>query len=132
MPTGPESRAGPGNQFLTALPEVGREFVLASGRLRNYEPRERLVRVGEDATSLFILVSGRAAVRVTTPVGDSLTLAVIGPGDVFGEAGLFSARRARTATVQALDAVAARVLREQDVSRLRSEHDDANDFFLQL
>jgi CRP/FNR family cyclic AMP-dependent transcriptional regulator len=132
MQVGPQPPAGPPGRFLASLPEVGRDFVLGSGRLRSYEPRERLVRMGEEATSLFILESGRAAVRVTTPAGDNLTLAVLGPGDVFGEAGLFSARRERTATVQALDAVTARVLREQDVGRLRREHDDVNDFFLQL
>lgn len=129
---GSQSQAGSIGRFLASLPEVGREFVLASGRLRSYEPGERLVRVGEEATSLFIIESGRAAVRLATPTGDSLTLAVLGPGDVFGEAGLFGPRRERTATVQALDAVTARVLKEQDVGRLRREHEDANDFFLQL
>jgi CRP/FNR family transcriptional regulator, cyclic AMP receptor protein len=50
---------------------------------------------------LHLVVEGRYAVRVTSPAGDPLLLAVVGPGDSFGELALVAAGR-RGATVQAL------------------------------
>jgi CRP-like cAMP-binding protein len=97
-----------------------------------FERRERVVRRGEEAASLFIVESGRVAASLGTPDGENLTLSVLGPGDVFGEVGTFGGRQVRTATVVALGPVAARVVRRDVLDALREHHPEINEFLLQL
>ncbi|WP_375425864.1 Crp/Fnr family transcriptional regulator [uncultured Friedmanniella sp.] len=118
--------------LLAALPPQGRDAVLSAARHRSFAVGERLVRQGEDALELFLLNSGWAAVRLGTPRGDSVTLAVLCPGDVFGETGALNTRQQRTATVQALDAVTTLVVRWDDLEVLRRSHPEVNDFLLAL
>lgn len=118
--------------LLAALPEPGRQLILSTARSHTFQRGERLARHGDDAQALFILESGCVAVRLSTPNGESVTLSVLGVGAVFGEVGLFSYPAERTATVQALDDVAAIVLRREDFSRLRESHPEVNDFVMQL
>jgi CRP-like cAMP-binding protein len=118
--------------MLAALPEPGRPLILSTAKRRTFERGERLTRHGDDANCLFIIESGCVAVRLSTPDGESVTLSVLGVGAVFGEVGLFSSRGERTATVQALDDVAAIALRQEDFSRLRQTHPEVDDFVMQL
>jgi CRP/FNR family cyclic AMP-dependent transcriptional regulator len=63
--------------------------------------RGQVVFHDEDAAdALHLVARGRFAVRVTAPGGESVLLAVVGPGDAFGELALVSGGR-RGATVQA-------------------------------
>jgi CRP-like cAMP-binding protein len=118
--------------FLEMLPEPGRERVLQVARRRSYARGEIVVRQGDEASSLFLVESGSLAARFATASGDSVMLTVMGVGEVFGEVGLFVAREERTASVEAMDDVVVRVLRLEDLDRLRREHPEANDFMLQL
>ena len=54
----------------------------------------------DPADALHLVVSGHFAVRVTVPTGETVLLAVVGPGDAFGELALIS-ESSRGATVQA-------------------------------
>ena len=72
----------------------------AVSQRRTYR-RGQVVFHDEDAAdALHLVVRGHFAVRVTTPAGESVLLAVLGPGDAFGELALVSGGR-RGATVQA-------------------------------
>ena len=63
--------------------------------------RGQVVFSGDDpADALHLVVSGHFAVRVTTPTGETVLLAIVGAGDAFGELALVS-DRSRGATVQA-------------------------------
>jgi CRP/FNR family cyclic AMP-dependent transcriptional regulator len=54
----------------------------------------------EAADALHLVVAGHFAVRITLPTGETVLLAIIGPGDAFGELALVS-ESGRGATVQA-------------------------------
>jgi CRP-like cAMP-binding protein len=113
-----------------SLPEPGRDLILSMSRRRTYEPGDVLVRQGDEATSLYLVESGRVAVRFATPMGDVVTLAVMGTGAVFGELGIIIPRRERTATVTAIDRVTAHTVRQEDFSRLRRDHRAVDEFLM--
>jgi CRP/FNR family transcriptional regulator, cyclic AMP receptor protein len=54
-----------------------------------------------------------------TPLGDTVTIAVRGPGDAFGETALLAASAKRTATVSALEPAETLALGEGEFARLR-------------
>lgn len=62
----------------------------------------------DPADTVHLIVSGRFAVRVRTPVGDTAILTVLGPGELFGEVALLGPEQRRTATVEALEAAETR------------------------
>jgi CRP-like cAMP-binding protein len=129
-PTTAGQGPGPPPGFLATLPEGVRRRVLESARRRRYEAGSLLVRQGDDAMSLLIVESGRVAVRFGTPQGETVTLAVLGPGEVVGELGLVDPGHERTASVVAIDDVIAWGLRHETFDRLRREHLEVDDFLL--
>lgn len=58
----------------------------------------QIVRQGDPGSSLFVIDTGAADVRLTRPDGSDTLLATLGPGDVFGEMSLLTGA-ARSATV---------------------------------
>jgi len=115
-----------------ALPEPGRDQVLTTARQRRYGRGELIVRQGDDAGALYIIETGRVAVRLLGSSGDNVILAVMGPGEVFGEMAVLVQRSERTASVQAIDVVTPRSLRREDFDLLRDKHHEVNDFLLQV
>ena len=73
------------------------------GRLRAFEAGEVLMRQGEDADSMYVILSGRVRVERDAPgqSGPAL-LAELGANDVVGEIGVLDGG-ARTATVTAME-----------------------------
>jgi CRP/FNR family transcriptional regulator, cyclic AMP receptor protein len=96
--------------------------VLEIARRRTFTRGEVVFHRGDPANALHLISSGRFAVRITTPLGDTATLAVRGRGDAFGELALVSERAERSATVQALEAAETRSVLRDDFERLRREH----------
>jgi CPA1 family monovalent cation:H+ antiporter len=69
---------------------------LADGsRLYRFAPGEPAIRTGDTSTALFAIASGRATVSQ-----DGRRIAILGPGDFFGETAFLSGEP-RTATVRA-------------------------------
>ena len=81
-------------------PEDVRRLVAVSER-RSYRRGQVVFHAGDEADALHLVTKGRYAVRATDGGGEALLLAVVAPGDAFGELALVSTGR-RTATVQAL------------------------------
>src|ERR1700677_1898716 len=94
-------------RLLRGISEADQARVLASARLRGYEAGAVIFREGDAGSALYLLESGRVAVRITTPDGESATLTVVAPGDVFGEMALLRRSATRTATAVALETVTA-------------------------
>ena len=73
----------------------------------------------DPADTLHVISKGRFAVQVMTPLGDTATIAVRGPGETFGETALLAARAKRTATVRALEAAETFALGDGEFASLR-------------
>jgi CRP/FNR family cyclic AMP-dependent transcriptional regulator len=115
--------------FASVPPEDMRR-VLAVARRRTFSRNEVVFHRGDPADSLHIVTEGRFAVRVATRFGDAATLAVRGPGEVFGELALLSAEATRSATVSALEAGETQSVYVDDFTRLRKKHLGVNEMML--
>jgi len=69
--------------------------------LRHYEPGAVIVVQGEASFEAFLIERGRCEVTQLQSSGESKLLRELGPGDVFGETGIFTGSP-RSATVRAL------------------------------
>lgn len=95
MPQGP---AAPAERYIADLPLLARLPVedmraLASrGRMRTFPAGTTIFSEGEKGDSLHVVVDGRVRISVTSGSGDEATVAMVGPGDCFGELSLLDGR----------------------------------------
>ena len=106
--------------------------LLSIARRRTFRKGEIVFHRDDLAESLLLVVSGRFAVRITTPLGDSALLDVLGPGDVFGELALLVPDARRSASVEALEPGETFSVFRDDFVRLQSEHPGVKDVLLRL
>ncbi len=52
---------------------------------RLFEKGQTLVKQGDSGLGLYVLVSGKVKIVKTTSTGEKLEIAILGPGDFFGE-----------------------------------------------
>ena len=86
---------------------------------RTYRKGDTLFHEGDSGDLLYRIERGRVAVRITTALGDVVTLSILGRGDTFGEQALLAADSTRTASVVALESVEVRTLHRRDFVALR-------------
>src|SRR5947209_18542780 len=103
------------------LPPEEIRRVLTTARRRTFSRGEVVFHEGDPADSLHLVAKGRFAVRVTTPVADTATLAIRGPGEAFGELALVS-DAPRSATVAALEPAETHSLYRREFDQLRRDH----------
>src|SRR3990170_6358168 len=108
--------------LLGSLSADERAQVLAAATARRFGRGDVVFQEGEPGESLHLVRSGRLAVHVSTPAGDSATLSVLSPGDAFGELALLGGRHLRTATVVALEASETLALSRSAFDSLRRAH----------
>lgn len=112
-------------------PEDVREL-LTIARRRTFSRGEVVFHRGDPGDSLQLIVNGRFAVRITTPLGDTALIAVHGPGDAFGELALVSDAAVRSATVSALEAAETRSVYRDDFARLQRRYPAVNSILVHL
>ena len=78
------------------------EHVAAGTRTRRFRRGEIIFHAGDPGDALFIIVSGEVKIALPSEEGDEAILAILRPGDVFGELALLDGAP-RSATASALD-----------------------------
>lgn len=106
--------------------------VLSIARRRTFARGEVVFHHDDPADTVHLIVSGRFAVRVRTPLGDTAILTVLGPGDLFGEVALLGPEQRRTATVEALEAAETRSIFRDDFQRLRADHPGVSEVLIAI
>lgn len=109
-----------------------RAMVTAKMVRRRFDRGEVLFHQGDVGDSVHIIERGCVAVRISTPAGDEVTLAVLGVGDFFGEQALITDEARRTASVVALDAVETRMLHRRDFDDLCRTRPGVQGFLVRL
>lgn len=88
---------------LTALGAELQARLAAVAGTRRFAAKEVIFHAGDIGDAIFLIRSGRVAVRIVTEHGDNMTLALLGPGDSFGELALLAPSGRRSATVPAIE-----------------------------
>ena len=88
---------------------------------RRFEAGETIIRQGDIADEVFLLMSGTVSVALDLPTGERRRLSTMAPGMVFGELSIVD-RAARTADVHADTAVECLVLTVTELERLETSH----------
>ena len=110
-------------QLFADVPPEDVRRLLAIARRRTFARGEVVFHRDDPANALHLIVAGRFAVSITTPLGETALLTVRGPGDAFGELALVTAGETlRSATVSALEPAETRSVFRDDFARLRREH----------
>jgi CRP/FNR family cyclic AMP-dependent transcriptional regulator len=104
------------------IPEEDARRVLQVARRRTFGRREVVFHRGDPADTLHLVHSGRFAVRIGTPLGDTVTLSIVSPGETFGEIALLDDTAPRSATVVALDGGETRAIHKLDFDALCRKH----------
>jgi CRP-like cAMP-binding protein len=119
-------------RVLHGVPAEDVRELLAIARRRTFKRDEVVFHQGDPADSLHLIVKGRFAVRITTPMGHVAMLAVRGPGDAFGELALLSEGSQRSANVSALEPSETFSVLRREFWRLAGHHPMIKDLLLAL
>jgi len=108
--------------ILAGIPDEDARRVLQIARRRVFVRREVVFHRGDPADTLHLVHKGHFAVRIHTPLGDTVMLSMVGPGETFGEIALLDEVGPRSATVVALEAAETRAIHKLDFDALRVRH----------
>ena len=105
--------------------------VLALARRSTYRRGEVVFHRHDPADSVHLIVKGRYDVRVVTPLGDTISLGIRGPGEAFGELAVMTDGE-RSATVTALERGETLVVRGSELRRLARRHPSVDEVLVRL
>jgi CRP-like cAMP-binding protein len=117
---------------LASLPPQERSGLVAGLRRRSYHRDEVIFHQGDPADTLHLIAAGHVSVRVTLPGGEFVVIAILGPGDTFGEIALVGSPHARSATIIALEQCETLSLGRDDFHRLRTSYPGVDRFLVEL
>jgi len=113
-------------RLVLGVPDEDVRRLLSVARRRRFSRNEVVFHRDDPGDSLHLVVSGRFAVQIMTPLGETATIAIRGPGDSFGEMALVTEGMRRSATVEALEEAETFAVHVDDFNRLRKEHPSVN------
>jgi CRP-like cAMP-binding protein len=116
--------AGPAVSFLDSLDAGSRELLMAVAQPVGFVKGTLLVRQGDPARGAYVVREGEVEAIVTLPGGESLTVARLGPGGVFGEMALVELGIC-TASVRAVSAVEGWFIGHEEFRALGAQRGDA-------
>jgi len=117
---------------LAPVPAEDRRRLVAGLGRRAYRRDEVIFHQGDPADTLHLIATGHVSVRVTLPGGEFVIVAILGPGDAFGELALVDGPRPRGATVIALEPCETLSLGRDQFERLRASYPGVNRFLVEL
>ncbi len=116
--------------LFASLPERERTALEARCRRLKFPAQAYLYHEGQAGDAVYVLVSGRIGIWSGGERGDPMLLAILGPGEMFGEMAILSDQRVRTATTQALSQVEVIQILRADIESLRQRYPRISDVFI--
>src|SRR4051794_9900246 len=107
--------------------------LLSVARRRKFTRGEIVFHEHDPADTMHLIVKGHFVVRTQTQLGDRAILAVLGPGEMFGELSLIGGEDPRrTATVAALEAGETHCVHRIDFDGLRRKHPETGEVLIAI
>jgi CRP-like cAMP-binding protein len=116
--------------LFASLPERERMALEARCRHLKLPAHAYLYHEGQVGDALYVLVSGRIGIWGGGERGEPILLAILGPGEMFGEMAILSDDRVRTASTQALSKVEVVQILRTDIEALRQRYPRISDVFI--
>src|SRR5215216_7554770 len=91
-----------------------RNVLFARVRVRNYAAGDTIFLMGSPGDSMMALLSGSVRISVPSPDGKEIVLAILQPGEIFGEIALLDGKE-RTADASVVTACHLAILDRRDV-----------------
>lgn len=112
------------------LPHESLRNLSRRGRLVRYKPNSQIITQGQTGKEVFVVLDGKleAYIHSNGRKERRLTLAVLQPGDIFGEIGLDG--RERTASVCAVTASVCAMVHADEVAKQRAKDPEFQDFLM--
>ncbi len=107
--------------FFDVLPEDERTRVMSIARRRVFDKRTVVFHAGDPGDTMHVIRRGRFAVQGSSGALDVNTMAILGPGDHFGELALLAEDHLRTATIVALEPAETLSVHRLDFERVLRE-----------
>ena len=117
---------------LASLPPQERRGLVAGLRRRSYHRDEVIFHQGDPADTLHLIAAGHVSVRVTLRGGEFVVVAILGPGEAFGESALVGSPNARNATIIALEQCETLSLGRDEFHRIRTSYPGVDRFLVEL
>ena len=118
-------------QLLAGIPPDDVRAVLSLARRSTYRRGEVVFHHHDPADAVHLIVKGRFDIRITSPHGDVVSLAIRGPGEIFGELAIVTGAE-RSATVTALEPGETLVLRGSELRRLARAHASVDEVLVRV
>jgi CRP/FNR family transcriptional regulator, cyclic AMP receptor protein len=118
--------------LLEELPDDVRRELLEQVRRRRFDRRQAVFHEGDPSDGMHIVQSGWVAVRLTTPLGDVATSAVVGPGEPLGEQSLVEEGGRRSTSAVTLTAVETLYLSRDTFAGLRARFPSMDRYLVAL
>jgi len=106
--------------------------MISVARRRRFGRNEVVFHRDDPADTLHLIAKGRFASRVTTQLGETVTVAVQGAGEAFGELALVEPDAKRSTTVVALEAGETYSVGREEFDALRERYPSVNDVLVRL
>jgi len=119
-------------RLLRGFSEEEVEQVLAKGRRRRFARREVVWHEGDRAETIHLIRSGRLAIRVLTALGETATVAVLGPGEAAGLIAVHVTDPFHTTSAVSLEATETIAIRVDDLTELRRRVPPVDDALLRF
>lgn len=117
-------------RLLAGIPDDELQKVISIARRRRFSRHEVVFHRDDPADSLHLITKGRFAIRIMTPLGETVTIGMRGAGDSFGEMALVGDGTRRAATVVALEEAETFAVYVADFQRLRREYPSVDEVLI--
>jgi CRP/FNR family transcriptional regulator, cyclic AMP receptor protein len=101
------------------LPDVEKAELLTTTRRRRFRRADTIFHEGDPGDTLHVITKGIVAIKVTTPLGDVVTLTVLGPEESFGEHAAIGDGAPRSASAVAVTEVETLCINRAALDELR-------------
>jgi CRP-like cAMP-binding protein len=118
--------------LLEGLDDEVRRDVLRQAQRRRFDRRQTLFHEGDLSDGMYMVETGWVAVRLTTPLGDVATIAIVGPREPLGEQSLIEDRGRRSTSAVTLTAVESLYFSREVFDGLRRRHPSTDRFLATL